>query len=64
MSGYTIVNLKEVTDQAPRFGLSPGLESRFARAPLELEHSGITYFFGAPNTDNRDAEMVPGWWSD
>ena len=20
--------------------------------------------FGAPNTDNKDAEMVPGWWAD
>jgi uncharacterized cupin superfamily protein len=20
--------------------------------------------FGAPNTDNQDAEMLPGWWSD
>jgi uncharacterized cupin superfamily protein len=20
--------------------------------------------FGAPNTGNRDAEMLPGWWSD
>jgi uncharacterized cupin superfamily protein len=20
--------------------------------------------FGAPNTDNHDAEMLPGWWSD
>ncbi len=20
--------------------------------------------FGAPNTDNKDAEMLPGWWAD
>ena len=20
--------------------------------------------FGAPNTDNKDAEMVPGWWAE
>lgn len=20
--------------------------------------------FGAPNTDNKDAEMLPGWWTD
>ncbi|MGH2917943.1 MAG: cupin domain-containing protein [Solirubrobacteraceae bacterium] len=20
--------------------------------------------YGAPNTDNRDTEMLPGWWSD
>ena len=20
--------------------------------------------FGAPNTENKDAEMLPGWWGD
>ena len=130
MAGYTVVNLREVEDQAPRFGFSPGLESRFARKPLELEKSGLGYYrvapgfrlpfghrhgeqeevyvvvsgsarmkieddivelgpldavrvpgelarafeggpegceilaFGAPNTDNKDAEMLAGWWSD
>lgn len=130
MADYTIVNLREVEDQAPRFGFAPHLESRFARKPLGLEKSGISYFrlapgfrvpfghrhgeqeevylvvagsarmkldddvvelgpwdavrvpgnvtrgmeggpdgaeivaFGAPNTENRDAEMEPGWWSD
>ena len=127
---YTVVNLKQVDDMAPRFGLSPGLESRFARVPLGLEHSGISYFrvapefrapfghthteqeeiylvvggsarvklddevvelnewdavrippgtmrgleggpegaellaFGAPSNENRDVEMVQGWWTD
>ncbi len=127
---YTVVNLKQVDDMAPKFGLSPGLESRFARVPLELEHSGISYFriapefrapfghthseqeeiylvvagsarvklddeivelnewdalrippgtmrgveggpegaeliaFGAPSNENRDVEMVQGWWAD
>ncbi len=127
---YTVVNLKQVDDMAPKFGLSPGLESRFARVPLELEHSGISLFrvapgfrapfghthaeqeeiylvvtgsarvklddeivqldewdalrippgtmrgveggpdgaeliaFGAPSNENRDVEMVPGWWTD
>ena len=131
MSDHTIVNLKEdVEDMAPKFDLSPGLESRFARKPLALENSGMSYYkiapnfrtpfghrhgeqeeiyvivsgnarlklddeivelrqwdavripgpvtraleggpdgcevlaFGAPNTDNQDAETVPGWWSD
>jgi mannose-6-phosphate isomerase-like protein (cupin superfamily) len=130
MGGYTKINLKEVEDQAPKFGFSPNLESRFARVPLELEQQGISYFrvapgfrlpfghrhgqqeeiyvvvsgsarmklddeiveleswdalrvpgetmrsfeagpegaeilaVGAPNTQNRDAEMVPDWWSD
>ncbi len=130
MAGYTIVNLKEVEDQAPKFGHSPNLEARFARVPLELESAGVSYFrlapnfripfghkhqqqeeiyvlvggsaraklgdevvelkawdavrvspetvrgfeagpegaeyiaFGAPNTENRDAELVPNWWAD
>jgi mannose-6-phosphate isomerase-like protein (cupin superfamily) len=44
MAGYTVVNLKEVEDQAPKFGYAPNLESRFARGALELENSGISYF--------------------
>jgi hypothetical protein len=39
MGEYTVINLKEVEDQAPKFGLSPNLESRFATVPLELERS-------------------------
>ncbi len=131
MAAYTKLSLKhDVEDMAPKFGLSPGAESRFARVPLALEQSGVTYFklapgfrfpfghrhteqeevyvvisgtavlrlddeelklerldavripvgttrgvqggadgcellaFGAPNTENKDAEMVPGWWGD
>ncbi|MDX6556694.1 MAG: hypothetical protein QOD86_2889 [Miltoncostaeaceae bacterium] len=128
-AGHTRLNLREdVEDMAPRFGLSPGLESRFAREALGLEKSGITYYrigpgfripfghthreqeevyllvsgsarlalddevvdlrpwdavripaptmrtvqggpegaelvaFGAPRTEEMDAEMTPGWW--
>jgi quercetin dioxygenase-like cupin family protein len=43
MAGYTIVNLKQVKDMAPQFGMA-GLEARFARTNLELDHSGISYF--------------------
>jgi quercetin dioxygenase-like cupin family protein len=131
MSDYTKLSIKrDVEDMAPKFGLSPGLESRFAREPLGLEQGGFSYFkiapgfripfghrhgeqeelyvvatgsarvkldddvlelsqwdavriprgttrafeggpdgaellaFGAPNTDNKDIEMLPGWWSD
>jgi hypothetical protein len=39
VAGYTIKNLKEVEDQAPKFGLSPNLEARFGRVPLECENS-------------------------
>ena len=130
MPNYTKVNLKEIEDQAPSGGLSPGLKAHFARIPLALEKSGISYFrlapdfrlpfghkhsdqeevylvvggsaraklddevielgpwdalrvptgvmrsleagpdgaeiiaFGAPNTENADVEMTPGWWTD
>jgi mannose-6-phosphate isomerase-like protein (cupin superfamily) len=131
MADHTLVNLKDdVEDMAVKFDLSPGLESRFARKPLDLEKSGMSYYkiapnfrtpfghrhgeqeevyvivsgsarlklddevielrqwdairvpgpvtraleggpdgaevlaFGAPNTDNQDAEMFPGWWTD
>ena len=49
MGNFTIVNLREVQDMAPRFGFAPDLESRFARAPLELEQSGLSYFRFAPD---------------
>ena len=49
MAGYTIANLKEVEDQAPKFGLSPDLEARFARVSLDAELIGITYERLAPN---------------
>lgn len=43
MAGYTVVNLKEVEDQAPKFGFAPDLEARFAADPLELEKSAVSY---------------------
>jgi mannose-6-phosphate isomerase-like protein (cupin superfamily) len=50
MAGFTKVNLKEdVDDQAPNFGLSPNLEARMARVPLEMENAGISYQRIAPN---------------
>jgi mannose-6-phosphate isomerase-like protein (cupin superfamily) len=49
MSAYKIVNLKEVEDQAPNFGLSPDLEARFARVALDAELIGLTYQRLAPN---------------
>jgi mannose-6-phosphate isomerase-like protein (cupin superfamily) len=131
MAAYTKLNLKsDVEDMAPRFGLSPGAESRFARVPLALERAGLSYFklapdfrfpfghthteqeevyvviagsavlrlddeeltlerldavripsgtwravqggpdgvellaFVAPNTENKDVDMRPGWWGD
>jgi mannose-6-phosphate isomerase-like protein (cupin superfamily) len=50
MADYTHLNLKDdVEDLAPKHGLSPNLESRFARTALGLEKSGMTYFKIAPN---------------
>jgi mannose-6-phosphate isomerase-like protein (cupin superfamily) len=50
VADYTKVNIKEeVEDQAPNFGLSPDLESRMARVPLELEGFGVSYQRIAPN---------------
>jgi uncharacterized cupin superfamily protein len=49
MSGYTVVNLKEVEDQAAKFGYAPNLEARFASAALELQNSGMSYQRLAPS---------------
>src|SRR5918994_7936852 len=49
MAGYTSKNLKEIEDQAPKFGLAPNLEFRVAGDPLEAEQSAISYLRVAPN---------------
>jgi mannose-6-phosphate isomerase-like protein (cupin superfamily) len=50
MAAYTHLNLKaDVEDQAPKFGMSPDLEARMARVPLELEGFGVSYQRLAPN---------------
>ncbi|HEX6490212.1 MAG TPA: hypothetical protein VF002_02420 [Gaiellaceae bacterium] len=49
MASYTVQNLREVEDQAPKFDMAPNLEFRSARVPLELEHSGLSYQRLAPN---------------
>jgi mannose-6-phosphate isomerase-like protein (cupin superfamily) len=49
MSDYTVVNLvDDVEDLAPRFGYSPGMQSRFARTALGLQNSGVSLFRLAP----------------
>jgi mannose-6-phosphate isomerase-like protein (cupin superfamily) len=48
VANYTLANLKDIEDQAPKFGLSPNLEARFARNELELENSAISYQRLAP----------------
>jgi hypothetical protein len=129
MADYTLLNLRsDVEDMAPKFGMGDGIEAHFARKPLGLEKSGVSYLklgpdyklpfghshreqeeiylvlsgtarlklddeevelssldavripvsvtrgvaagpegaeivmFGAPDTDNKDLEMVPGFY--
>lgn len=49
MSRYAIRNLKDIEDSAVKFGLSPQMESRFARKDLEAETLGLSYQRLAPN---------------
>jgi hypothetical protein len=61
---YTKTNLKEVEDSAPKFGLSPDLEARFARRALMGASLGLSYQRIAPNFrvpfghKHRDQEEV------
>ena len=49
MADYTIANLRsDVEDQAPNFGMSPGIEARFGRGALGLESCGVSYQRLAP----------------
>jgi mannose-6-phosphate isomerase-like protein (cupin superfamily) len=49
MAEYTLKNLKDdVEDSAPQFGMTPAMEARFAREPLELRNSGVSYLRLAP----------------
>jgi quercetin dioxygenase-like cupin family protein len=67
VSAYTVVNLKAVEDQAPKFGYAPHLQSRFARRDLQLRNSGISHFtlapdfripFGHHHTDQEEVYVV------
>jgi uncharacterized cupin superfamily protein len=49
MASHTIANLKQVEDQAPKFGYAPNLEARFATGALGLQNSGMSYQRFAPN---------------
>lgn len=42
MPGYSIVNLRELEDQAPKFGYGERQEARFATKPLRAEMSGLS----------------------
>jgi uncharacterized cupin superfamily protein len=49
MPNYTVKNLKQVENMAEKFGMSDGLEARFARGALELENFGLSYQRLEPN---------------
>lgn len=50
MADFKKLNLREdVEDLAPRHGLAPNIESRFARTALGLERSGLSYYRMAPD---------------
>jgi mannose-6-phosphate isomerase-like protein (cupin superfamily) len=49
MSGYTKTNLRQVEDQAPKFGMPSELHARFARTPIEGETLGLSLFSLEPN---------------
>ena len=67
MAEFTVVNLLEVEDQAPKFGYAPNLESRFARKPLGLERSGLSHYriaggyripFGHSHSEQEEVYLV------
>jgi mannose-6-phosphate isomerase-like protein (cupin superfamily) len=41
MAGFTVINLREVEDSAPKFGYTDH-SARFARGPLGLEKTGLS----------------------
>ncbi len=49
MADYTIRNVRELEDMAPRFGLAPDLEARFTARELGLTQSGLSLQRLAPN---------------
>jgi uncharacterized cupin superfamily protein len=50
MTDFTIKNLAEdVDDAAPKFGMAPAIEARFARTDLGAENMGISFQRLEPN---------------
>lgn len=46
---YAIVNIKELEDQAVKFGLSPNVEARFGRKATDAKQGGFSYQKLAPH---------------
>ena len=61
---YTIKNLREVEDVAPRFGFSEVQQARFAREDLDSETVGLAYLIVRPGRRqafahrHQDAEEI------
>ena len=50
MADYTLLNLRsDVEDMAPQYGMGDGIEAHFARKPLGLEKSGMSYYRLGPD---------------
>jgi mannose-6-phosphate isomerase-like protein (cupin superfamily) len=50
MADFTHLNLiEDVEDIAPKHGMDPQMQARYARRPLELKNSGLSLFRVAPN---------------
>ena len=49
MSGWTKVNLDEVEDSAPKFGMPEGMSARFPKGPLGCETVGVSHQSLGPN---------------
>ena len=50
MADYTKANLKEaVEDSAPKYGMPPGIEARFARGAIDGKSLGLSHIKLEPN---------------
>jgi len=49
VADYAIVNIKELEDQAVKFGLSPNVEARFGRKATDAKQGGFSYQKLAPD---------------
>ena len=67
MSNHTKVNLSELEDSAPGFGMGERLEARFARGALGAERIGLAYYkvhpgrrlgFGHHHDETEEAYLV------
>lgn len=51
MADYTIRNLRQIEDSAPKFGMAPDMQARFAARELGLQESAVSLQRLAPNVE-------------